>query len=270
MTTVNCADITRGIQEAGLENSILALHSSLKSFGQVEGGPDTVVRAFLEAGCTLVVPTFTYECAVMRPVRAIPQNGWEPGWESADEPEDFSPAWNNITRDMGAIPASILKLPNRVRGRHPIDSISAIGPLAGEIIETQDFLNIFGPYEWMREHPQTYLLLMGVGFNRATPIHFAEELAGRRLFRRWGKYEGQIVENELGGCSEGFDRLRPTVQEIERAIVVGQSQWLIYPFREFVDKISEAISSNPELTRCEEPDCPRCRDAVKGGPILED
>lgn len=267
--TVIFDDITNGIKSAGLTNSVIALHSSLKSFGRVEGGPDTVVRAFLESGCTLVAPTFSYECAVMRPLKIYPQNGWDSREESQNEPDDFSPAWNNITAsEMGAIPTHILKMPNRVRGRHPIDSLSAIGPLAKAIIETQDFLNIFGPYKWMRSQLNTYLLLMGVGFNRATPIHFAEELAGHRLFRRWGKYEGQIVETELGGCSEGFDKLRPVVQEIEKTVQVGQSQWLIYPFKEFVDRTSAAIAANPEITRCDEGDCPRCPDAIKGGPIL--
>jgi aminoglycoside 3-N-acetyltransferase len=267
--TVTFDDITNGIKSAGLTNSVIALHSSLKSFGRVEGGPETVVRAFLEAGCTLVVPTFSYECAVLQPLKDYPQNGWGNEINLTYEPEDFSPAWNNLTAsEMGAIPTSILKMPNRVRGRHPIDSLSAIGPLASEIITTQDFLNIFGPYKWMRSHPNTYLLLIGVGFNRATPIHFAEELAGHRLFRRWGKYEGQIVETELGGCSEGFDKLRPVVQEIEKTTTVGQSRWLIYPFKDFVERTAAAIAADPEITRCAEADCPRCPDAVRGGPIL--
>src|ERR1022692_4371415 len=46
------------LREAGIENRAVCLHSSLRSPGHVDGGTATVVDAFLDAGATLLVPTF--------------------------------------------------------------------------------------------------------------------------------------------------------------------------------------------------------------------
>ena len=72
------ATIVQAIESTGLANSVIALHSSLKSFGHLEGGAETVVRAFLDTGCTLVVPTFTYDCQVSPP----------PGWSLAQNGDE--------------------------------------------------------------------------------------------------------------------------------------------------------------------------------------
>ena len=37
----------------------MVVHSSLASFGRVEGGAAAVVQAFLDEGCTIVVPAFS-------------------------------------------------------------------------------------------------------------------------------------------------------------------------------------------------------------------
>lgn len=57
-------DIGRGLREVGLKaGDVVLVHSAMRTFGQVEGGADTVVAALLdvlgERG-TLVVPTFTF------------------------------------------------------------------------------------------------------------------------------------------------------------------------------------------------------------------
>jgi aminoglycoside 3-N-acetyltransferase len=266
---VHYSDINQAIQTAKLGQSVIALHSSLKSFGCLEGGPDTLIDAFLAAGCTLVVPSFNYECEVRQEVRQIEQNGWDGNDDGEHEPAmDYDPDGALITSDMGAIPGRIVNRPGRKRGRHPINPFTAIGPLASEVIERQDFLNVYGPYKWMYEYPKAYLVLAGVDLTKATPVHFGEERAGRRLFRRWGKYKGEVVECEVGGCSDGFNNLLPYVQSLERQMMVGQSLWRIYPFRAFVDTVAEAIVSKSSVTHCPDLGCARCNDAVRGGPIF--
>lgn len=264
---VTLQEISAAIQAAGLANSALAMHSSLKSFGRLEGGPDTLLRAFAQAGCTLLVPTFTYDCIAPRQ-RDIPQNGDEGYTPSETDTAVFDPHNTHISPDMGSIPARILQTAGRVRGRHPVDSFTALGPLAEALIARQEPLNIFGPYQWLYDHLPAFVLLLGVDLTKATPIHFAEQCAGRRLFRRWGREAGGVVENEQGGCSEGFNRLDPFLQPIERKIFVGPSLWRIYPFREFVDITAGAIRADPAITHCDDPNCIRCRDAVLGGPLL--
>jgi len=56
--TVGREEIQAGIRELGLSGRPVCVHSSLRSFGIVTGGAETVVQAFVEEGCTLLVPTF--------------------------------------------------------------------------------------------------------------------------------------------------------------------------------------------------------------------
>jgi aminoglycoside 3-N-acetyltransferase len=269
---IDYVKVVQAIESAGLTASVIALHSSLKSFGYVTGGAETIVRAFLDTGCTLVVPTFTYNCVVSSP----------PGWflaQNGDEdlqpfdPEQatvFDPTSLMIERDMGAIPAFILSLPDRVRGDHPLNSFAAVGPRSAEVIAAQEMLNVYGPYKKMYAWDNTYMLLMGVGLTRATPIHFGEERAGRRLFRRWAKQaDGTSIEIEIGSCSDGFGQFDPVVSKIEQVLQVGQSRWRIFPFKPFIDAIASAIIQTPDITHCDDPNCVRCRDMVRGGVIFE-
>jgi aminoglycoside N3'-acetyltransferase len=267
---VSYADIVRAIQNSQLASSVICLHSSLKSFGYLEGGAGTVVRAFLDAGCTLIVPTFTYDCQASPPEgETIPQNGYDYTRHWDDNTEAYRGDKRQITKEMGAIPAHILKLKASVRGNHPLNSFTTIGPLAQEIIAAQRPSNIYGPYKQTYARDRAHLLLVGVGLTTATPIHFAEEKAGRRLFRRWALDSKRgTMEAEVGGCSYGFDNLAPSVAHIETTVQVGQSVWRIYPFRPFIDAIAGAIAENPTITHCQNPGCLECRDAARGGPLL--
>jgi aminoglycoside N3'-acetyltransferase len=265
------AQILEAVEQAGLANRVVCLHSSLKSFGQVNGGAVAVIDAFLEAGCTLIVPTFTYASQVPPPSGwSLEQNGEIPNrFINREETEAFDRNGNQIVRDMGAIPARILLHPERVRGRHPTDSFTGLGPLAAGLIADQSPLNVYGPFKRIYAGPSARLVMAGVGLTAATAVHFAEEISGRRLFRRWGRLAGGMeIEVEEGGCSEGFENLTPAVASLEQRSVVGESPWRIYPFKEFIDALVPVLRANPSITHCSDPDCVRCNDAVKGGPLI--
>ncbi len=261
--------ILEAVRALGLSDSPVCLHSSLKSFGPVEGGAEAVIRAFLQAGCTLMAPTFTYRCAVAAPPgRQVPQNGYAAAAHAADAGAvAYAPHGTLISRQMGAIPACLLALPGRVRGDHPLNSFAALGPAAQALIGTQGPLNVYGPLVAMLAQPAAWLVLAGVDLTSATPIHLAEARAGRNLFRRWALTgEGATLEVEVGSCSDGFNNLAPAVRDIEIARQVGESRWRVYPFRPFIEAVTEAIVQNAAITHCGDPDCIRCQDAVRGGP----
>ena len=65
--SVTSAGIRRGIRGHGLSGKIVVVHSSLASFGTVEGGAAAVAQAFLAEGCTMVVPAFSYWYEVSPP-----------------------------------------------------------------------------------------------------------------------------------------------------------------------------------------------------------
>jgi aminoglycoside N3'-acetyltransferase len=269
---IDAATIRQSIRALDLSGRILCVHASIKSFGFVVGGSSAVLQAFLQEGCTVVAPTFTYECETLPPAgREISRNGMDYLHPHARSlPMRFERYGIFVSREMGALPQELLRTRRHIRGGHPLNSLTAVGSLAEEIIQTQNPLNVYGPYQHMYARGNAWLALLGVDLTKATPIHYAEQRAGRTLFRRWGMdSDGTVVECEAGSCSEGFAKLDPLVAPGETRTLVGDSLWRVFPFREFIDAATLAIQGNPNITRCGEPDCPRCRDAVEGGPILD-
>lgn len=63
--TISFDELVLNFQKAGLTSGdVLLVHSSYKSFGGVEGGPQTVIdaiRSILTDEGTLIVPTFNYD-----------------------------------------------------------------------------------------------------------------------------------------------------------------------------------------------------------------
>jgi aminoglycoside 3-N-acetyltransferase len=271
--TTTIQDLRTALRSLGLAGRALCAHASLRSFGCLEGGAMAIVDAFVAEGCTLVVPTFTYQFGIAPPAdMRPPRNGWdytkghpEPNASS----EIFSESGNDLSRvDMGALPAAVLATPGRARGRHPLNSFSAVGPLAREIIETQQPLDVYGPLRALAAR-RAPVVLMGVGLNRMTLIHLAEQMAGRTLFRRWAKgVDGRAIMTETGGCSEGFGALEPVLAPTMRRATVGTSEWQIFDISMSLSLLVDAIRSDPTITSCSDPSCERCQDSIAGGPIL--
>lgn len=271
--SVTYNDIAHAIETLELSAKMIFLHSSIKSFGYVEGGVDAIIQPFVDHHCTVVVPTFYYDAIVPPPKdKHYPQNGLDYTEEiefNIDSVLPYTTGAEMITKQMGAIPAGVLRRADSMRGDHPVCSFTAVGPRAEQVIMGQAPLNVYAPYKTINEENEAYLVLAGVDLTKATPIHYAEQLAGRQLFRRWAKVSSEaIVETENGGCSDGFNNLEPWVSAIEQRIKVGDSLWRVYPFKPFVTAIARAVQRNPSITHCVNPYCLRCSDAVKGGPIL--
>ena len=265
-------DIRRAVRALGLAGRALCLHSSLRSFGHVEGGARAVVRSFLEEGCTLLVPTFSSAFEVAPPPRLrFERNGWD--YAAATAPRTgagrvFTPEAPDIDRDMGAVPLAVLGWPGRARGRHPLDSFAAAGPLASELIAGQAPLDVYAPLRALARAGGS-VLLAGVGLERMTLLHLAEKEAGRTLFRRWANgADGEPTAVEVGGCSEGFGKLEGCLRPVMRNALVGRSEWKSLPADEALARAAAAIRDDPSVTHCGDPACARCRDAVAGGPLL--
>jgi len=259
-------DIKNAIIEAGLQENVVCLHSSLSSFGKVTGGADAVVEAFLDAGCTLVVPSFTYEYKIA-PLMELPQNAHEGEYIPPLSGRIYTSDTNEIASDMGAIPRAVVNTPGRYRGVHPTNSFAALGPDAKEIIESQTPKDVYAPFRKIIEK-KGYIVLAGVDLTKMTVIHYAEQLAGRELFIRWALgSDGKPTCMREGSCSDGFNRLMPFVSEIEKQITVGSSLWRIYTICEIVEACTTAIRQDAGITHCGDLKCSRCNDMQKGGPI---
>lgn len=265
-------DIRQAVRGLGLTGRAVCFHSSLRSFGHVGGGAEAVIGGFLDEGCSLLVPTFSsaFEVAPPRHLQ-FERNGWNysaaPASRRGSE-RIYSPEVFDIDGDMGSIPARVVAWPGRVRGNHPLDSLTAVGPHAAELVAGQSPLDVYAPLKAL-VGAGGFVLLAGVGLEKATLLHLAEREAGRTLFRRWANdREGRPAAVEVGGCSEGFGRLEPHLRRIMLSTGVGQSRWTLLPAGQALACAAAAIRANPWITHCGAAACERCDDAVKGGPIL--
>lgn len=186
---VTTADLARDLRALGVpEGGVLMVHSSLSSLGRVLGGAPAVVRALLAAlgpDGTLAMPAFSPE--VSDPARWA---GWSLSGEELERARAHVPAFDPGTTPttMGTIPETLRRWPGTVRGPHPQVSVCALGPRAAEIVAPHALewgQGAGSPFERLAAMGAS-LLLLGVGFNRAALLHYAESRVphGRRKTRR--------------------------------------------------------------------------------------
>lgn len=269
MTTT--ADIAAAIKKAGLKNKSLILHSSYKSFGGVKEGPQGVIDAFLESGCTLMAPTFSWRYMVPPPENMRPpRNGFDYTKADAFMPGKnmvYSTASNEIEEAyMGVIPKALLLNPGRVRGNHPLCSFTALGPYAAELVKSQAPMDVFAPLRELALF-NGYIVLAGVNYTRMTILHLAEQMTGKNMFIRWANSaEKKVITTENGGCSEGFYRLEPYLSNLERREKAGESQWRILPAGQLLKAAARLMQLKHGLCHCDDKNCIRCNDMEAGGP----
>lgn len=267
------ADVRRTIRALGLGNGTICLHSSLRSFGYLQGGAPALVRAFLEEGCTLLVPTFSDEAfAVAPPPHLQLANNGSDYLQPTSRPERtkgvYTPESVVLNDDMGAVPRAVLALSEHVRGDHPLNSFTAVGPRASDLIRGQHAEHVYAPLDRLAELGGS-VVLAGVGLTRMTLLHLAEGRAGRTLFRRWAlDPAGKVIGAEVGSCSEGFEKFAAVLEPLRRQVRVGDSVWQVFRAADVLSVAAEAIRAEPMITHCGDPACERCRDAVLGGPQL--
>ena len=91
---------------------------------------------------------------------------------------------------------------------------------------------------------------MGIDFTGVTAIHYAEQQAGRTLFRAGANIQGknnskQVVEVSIGSCSDGFNSLRATLLSFEQKQLVGNSKWSSFEFNNFINVCKQKIITTP-------------------------
>lgn len=265
--------IKAAIQSLNIQGEIVCIHSSLKSFGcHVDGGAKAIIDAFLEEDCTVLVLACTDDYRIPPVEGLMPdRNGWDYknfAGSTIGCDKIFTIDSNNITKeDMGIIPYTLVNMPSRKRGYNPLSSFAAVGKYADELVRGQSAEDVWAPLRKLYEH-RGYVLLMGVNLDKATIIHYAEQVAGRKPFIRWANnLKGEPSAVSVGGCSDGFNNLADVLKPIERNVTVGNSYWRCFPAKDMVDICANAIKITPEITHCQNPNCGRCNDAILGGPM---
>ncbi len=250
--------LVAALREIGLQpGDSYIVHSSYRSLGDVEGGPEAVIDALIEAvGPTgnLALPTFNYTANIAEPY--------------------FDPA---VVRCLtGIIPELGRKRPTAVRSLHPTHSMTVIGPDAVEL--TKDHMSyrsvgLGSPIDRLAKMGGKVLLL-GVGFTSNTTVHLGEEYAGtpkvgwfeETKYARVLMPDGSIVSHEVDtstSCSRGFGAAELPLRrngEI-RDLQLGNSKWMLMQGMDVVRRVVEILGEKPDALLCTWAGCRPCTGA---------
>ena len=172
----------------GVEQGMtLLVHASLSQLGWVCGGAQTVVLSLMDAvgdTGTLVMPTHT--SGLSDPLfwhnPPVPTNWWPAVREQlpAFDP-DVTPSLM-----MGQVAELFRTLPGCLRSQHPQYSFAAFGPHASQITSGHQFNYGLGDGSPLARiyDVDGHVLLLGIGHDRNTSLHLAEQRTDPVLNKR--------------------------------------------------------------------------------------
>ncbi|WP_020390727.1 AAC(3) family N-acetyltransferase [Kribbella catacumbae] len=268
------ADIVRGDIAAGLDRlglgkrSAVIVHSSLSSFGRVDGGAEAVCEALLEVCGSVLMPAATSDHTGIDPPPGLrrPLNAYEPcaTWELFDEQlasaTQYSPELP-IDRELGRIPETLRLTQPHHRSTHPTFSYVAAGAEAERLISAQRLARPLGPINELGELDGTVLLL-GVSHTANTTIHLAEQQLGRGRFHRYAKADAStwLELPNIPGASHRFDDIEPVLRPDTRETFIGTCRARAIPVRSVLAATRDLIQADPRALLCA--DDPTCRCAA--------
>lgn len=249
------------------DGDILLFHSSLKSFGYIEGGADAVIDgALLAVGDrgTLAAPTLV-------------QRDFANAYKNWDK--------NRTPSDVGRITEVFRKRPEALRSDQATHSVAAIGPMAKFLTEGHTAYgprpSIYGDYAFAESSPWQKMydlggkvIFMGATIESNTYRHFIEarmiaralaavrdEGAKRELLSRLAgfddrpEYFREAAEKEKNGTPmrlafpylRGDDYLREVLASagLEKDTFCGTSRFMLFEIRAMVDEVERRIAENP-------------------------
>ncbi len=238
----------------------LILHSSFKSLGLSEGSPADVIASILEAlgpQGTVMVPTFAY-CFAGR-------------WDRLAYHPDRTPCRHN-----GIITEMLRQWPGAHRSGHPTHSVAAVGRFADEVTRDKEHASPLGTGSSFQDALglDARILLLGVGNNRNSMLHYAEVAAelpynnvpfraflGRTaLVDRDGRVEEIALVHEFPGCSENFGVADAYLDA--RGLLthgkVAQADCMLMDSRPVVDALVERLREDPSWLLCDRFTCEAC------------
>lgn len=256
MVTTSFTDLRTALFKLGLSHTPVIAHASLKAFGEVAGGAETLLRATLDSVWALIMPTFTYKTMITPetgPLNNGLNYGAEPDVNRLSEPyRPDMPA----DKQMGAMAETLRRHPRARRTAHPIQSFSGI--YAEKFLAAQSLQDPLGPIAALAD-ADGWVLLMGVDHTVNTSIHYGEQLAGRRTFTRWALLPDRIVEcPKFPGDSSGFEAIAPDLVNDTRHVKIGGATVQAMPLRALVHAVDGRLRADPLALLCDRPDCLRC------------
>lgn len=259
---ISSSNLKSGLSKLGLTKSLVIAHASLRAFGPIEGGADTMVGALLDSVRGVIMPAFTYK-TMLNPDVGPPRNGITYGSQTdLNKMAEQFHADMPVDPTMGVLPEVLRKHPKAKRSMHPIQSFAGIR--ADAILNRQTIFDPLAPINALAES-DGWVLLLGVDHRVNTSIHFAEKIAGRMQFIRWALLQDRVVEcSGFPGDSEGFNAIEPFIEKYTRHVEIGDALVQAVHLKSLINVVLEKITENPYALLCTRPDCERCN-AVRLG-----
>jgi aminoglycoside 3-N-acetyltransferase len=254
--SVSLPVLKTGLSKLGLTRHLVIAHASLKAFGYIEGGAETMLDALLDSTRGIIMPTFTYK-TMLNPEVGPPRNGITYGSEVDlnKMAETFHPDMP-ADKMMGALPEFLRKHPKAKRSSHPIQSFAGIR--ADAVINSQRMYDPLAPIGSLADQ-DGWVLLLGVDHTVNTSIHYAEKLAGRLQFIRWALVQDRVVECPgFPGDSDGFNAIAPAIEKYTRRVEIGDALVQAVHLKSLIKVVMEQIKQNPFALLCQRQDCERC------------
>jgi aminoglycoside 3-N-acetyltransferase len=190
--------LMEGFRDLGVrEGDTLLVHSSYKSFGEVDGGPQTVIRA-LEAALgpegTLIMPTFNFDFNKGQP------------WDVRTTPSR-----------MGILTELVRKDPQAKRVFHPFYSFAILGKHA-EMLGSLRYKSsyernsVFGKLRDL----DGKIMVIGLSYtNSMTFFHHIEQMEGVD-YRFLKQFTGEVTDENGNTYTDTFEML---VRDIDKGVI---------------------------------------------------
>ncbi|MCD4698955.1 MAG: AAC(3) family N-acetyltransferase [Phycisphaerae bacterium] len=263
-----CEDVVQAFRQVGLSaGDSLVVHSSFRSIGSVDGGPETVIRALLDvigSEGNLMFPTFN------DPSTAQPY--FDP---------DKTPSRTGIIPEMGR------NWPGAVRSLHPTHSVAVVGPDAEALTRGHLDCRAVGrgsPLDRLAKMGGK-ILMIGVANNSNTTIHVGEEYAGAMKVLPFFKVpsievrlpDGSIITHPLDtspSCSVAFGAIDYPLRRKGWLADgrVGGANLLLMRGSDVIETVCEMIKDKPDVLLCTRDDCRTCsksRQSLRAAGLIE-
>lgn len=251
-------DLVQAFRGLGLSpQRPVIVHASLSSFGEdIRGGAETLLGALLTVSGRVMAPTFTYKTMLIP--EAGPENNaltYGAGKDLNQMAEFFFP---DMPADplMGVLAETLRRHPQAKRSMHPILSFAGIG--LDEVIAAQTLAEPLAPIGALAAL-DSEVVLIGVNHTANTSIHYAESLAGRQGFVRWALTPKGVWECPgFPGCSDGFDAVAPSLEDVTRRGRIAQSEVQVIPLASLLERVRGILEDDPLALLCARVECERC------------
>ncbi|MET9271073.1 AAC(3) family N-acetyltransferase [Kribbella sp. NPDC003557] len=266
---VTRAELVDGLRQLGLERTgEVIVHSSLSSFGYVDGGAEAVCAALTEVCGTVLMPAGSWDLtAIPAPPGLVrPHNAYwnAESWPDFDEKLSQATSFRDdlpIDSWLGKIPETFRQTCSPFRTGHPLFSYQAAGPAAERLLGAQRPDWPLGPIEALDGD----VLLLGVTHTSNTTIHLAEQYLGRSCFYRYAKSaDGLWVEYpNIPGDSREFDAIEPTLRSATKEVRIGQARVRRIPKQAVLAATRQLVENDSAALLCTDDPACRCAAALQ-------